>query len=167
MSFRTTGKFTTESMLECPDCGSNIRVGTGGQKNLDIHCASKPCHAERERQKTCTWPKPEAKPNQSLHLFKAKAAPNPPLVSAPAPIHAPKVGTEQAANADDNLRPLEVMPRSNSTTDEAEACVIATELLSQLRMAIEQIPSEYDVIPKNCSRRSCKLSTTGTKRCHT
>lgn len=88
-------------------------------------------------------PKPEAKPNQSLHsFFKARAAPNPPLVSAPAPIHAPKVGAEQTADADDNLRPLEVMPRSDSTTDDADACVIASELLSQLHIAIERIPSE-------------------------
>ncbi|KAF8231175.1 hypothetical protein L208DRAFT_1278553, partial [Tricholoma matsutake] len=132
-----------ESTLECPDCGSNVQVGTGRQKNLDIHHTSKPCHAEREQQNTCTWPKPEAKPNQSLHsFFKARAAPNPPLVSALAPIHAPKVGAEQTADADDNLRPLEVMPRSDSMTDDADACMIASELLSQLHIAIEQIPSE-------------------------
>ncbi|KAF8221056.1 hypothetical protein L208DRAFT_1213700, partial [Tricholoma matsutake] len=81
---------TAESTLPCPDCGSDIRVGTGGHKNLDIHRASKPCQAERDRQKACTtWPKPEAKPNRTLHsFFNARAAPNPPLVSVPALIHA-------------------------------------------------------------------------------
>ncbi|KAI9511487.1 hypothetical protein F5148DRAFT_968127, partial [Russula earlei] len=137
--------FTPESTHECPDCGGDIQVGTGGQKNLDIHCTSEPCHAERGQQKSCTWPKPkpEAKLNWSLHsFFKAKATSNPPLVSVPAPIHAPKVGAEQNTDADNNLRLLEVMPRSNFTMDKAGACMIASKLLSQLCIAIEQIPSD-------------------------
>ena len=31
--FRTTCEFTPESTVECPDCASDTRVGTSGQKN--------------------------------------------------------------------------------------------------------------------------------------
>jgi hypothetical protein len=75
-------------------------------------------------------------------FFKARAPTNPSLVSAPSPIHASKVSTEQSANRDDSSMLLDVLPAPNlmePMRDETETCAIASELLSQLHIAIEQI----------------------------
>jgi hypothetical protein len=71
-------------MLECPNCGKPVHVGTAGHKNLEAHRASKACrtHANKEKAKT----KPE-KANQVLNTFFKPHAPlNPSTVSAPPPI---------------------------------------------------------------------------------
>jgi len=142
---RTTGEFTAESTLQCPDCGVDIWVGTGGHRNLDIHHTLTVCCAGCDQQKACTWPKPAAKANQTLHsFFKARLASNPPLVSMPLPIHAPEIITKQAVNENDALMPPDA-PTSDLTSpreDETEACAIALELLSRLQIAIECIPSD-------------------------
>ena len=84
---------TDTSTLECqnPDCGQNVRVGTAGSKNLEIHRGSKTCRMEREK-KAQAWRKPKERPNELLHtFFRPKATEIPSTVATPLPIHAPKV----------------------------------------------------------------------------
>lgn len=144
MACKTTGEFTAKSMLKCPECRADVQVSTGGHRNLEIHCASKACRAECSCQKA--WPKPEARPNQTLHsFFKARATPNAPLVSAPPPIHAPGISTEPTADENSTLMPLDPSPPTDLTNPrggETETCVIASELFSRLQMAVERIPSD-------------------------
>jgi hypothetical protein len=144
MACRTMGEFTAKSMLKCPECRADVQVGTGGHRNLEIHRASKACHAECSWQKA--WPKPEARLNQTLHsFFKARATPNLPLVSAPPPIHAPRISTEPTVNKNSALTPLDPSPPTDLTNPrggETEMCAIASELLSRLQRAVERIPSD-------------------------
>ncbi|KAF9459007.1 hypothetical protein BDZ94DRAFT_1225323 [Collybia nuda] len=82
-------KYTTDSKIVCPDCSEEVQVGTGGERNLDIHRSSRGCKTASKR--IALW-KPRTHPDQPLHaFFQPKAAIIPSTVSEPPPIHAPVV----------------------------------------------------------------------------
>ncbi|KAF8218703.1 hypothetical protein L208DRAFT_1348341, partial [Tricholoma matsutake] len=120
-------EFTEESTLQCPEYTADIHVGTGGRNNLDIHKGSKA---------SSVWPKSKGQTNRSLHtFFKVKAPLNPPLVTAPLPIHAPKILSKLLTlkSNDIPMKPME--PAFN-------VCQNASELLSNLCREMNQIPLE-------------------------
>ena len=43
-------EFNSESTLLCPDCGTDMHVGTAGEKNLATHHNSKACKAGHEKK---------------------------------------------------------------------------------------------------------------------
>jgi len=43
-------EFNSESTLLCPDCGTDMHVGTVGEKNLTTHHNSKACKAGYEKK---------------------------------------------------------------------------------------------------------------------
>jgi hypothetical protein len=162
MQSSSRGGFTAESVLPCPECGSNIHVGTAGNKNLDIHRDSKACKSEHNRRNACAWPKRKPQPNQTLHaFFGVKPAPNPSQVYAPPPVHASEARvvvsmagndvedghTFGLASGDGNSDGGHVLGDAqgdavpvSSPGNNSGGCPLAINLLSKLRKGIERIP---------------------------
>lgn len=81
-------KFDGSSMLVCPACNKAVHVGFGGEKNLAIHQTLKACQ-KASQKRTQNPSKTGSKSNQTLHTFFKPHVPlNPPMVTAPPPIHA-------------------------------------------------------------------------------
>ena len=61
---RGSVKYYNDSVLRCPDSHQEIRVGTAGEKNLEIHRGSQTCKKHQERAEQEKKNKP-----QTLHNF--------------------------------------------------------------------------------------------------
>jgi hypothetical protein len=140
--------------LLCPDCGTDVHVGTAGEKNLATHHNSKACKAGYEKKLLDA----KLKPNGSiLTFFGPRAVPNPPTVLAPPPVHAPTIDHTQASTSTKSYSssfPSLPPPASESSSsmhpaalDEAiplGCCPVAKQLLGELTNKMKQIP---DTIP--------------------
>jgi hypothetical protein len=144
-------KYTDTSTLKCPDCEQDIRVGTAGSKNLDMHRGSKACRTEREK-KTQARRKPKEKRNGLLHsFFRPKTAMNPSTVSVPLPIHAPEIPLAASLTENDAephsspATTLGVALDAVSNDLDRDACPMAVKLLHELRAGVERIlPSKSE-----------------------
>jgi len=97
------------------------------------------------KRKAQAWWKPKEKQNGLLHaFFRLTAAMNPSMVSAPLPIHAPKVPSA-ASLTEDHAEPqslpsmtLHAAPDTTPKGLEGDnACLMAVKLLCELQAGVE------------------------------
>ena len=81
---RSKSQFTADSKLHCPDCDTDVHVGTGGISNLNVHQDSKTC---QENNATKTQPL-QKKEKSILNFFSQNSVQQntPQVVSSP-PVH--------------------------------------------------------------------------------
>ncbi|KAG6909567.1 hypothetical protein DXG01_016815 [Tephrocybe rancida] len=116
-----------QSVLRCPECDEDVKVGTGGTKNLGIHRTSKACRAKRENKDK----KQDIKKSTRtiLNFFQKSIPKNPSTVSAPPPILPGPL-----PKAHNSVLPAEThLPYNNaSITMALPVCQHAQDLLSLL-----------------------------------
>jgi len=129
--FRAKSAFNDDSTLLCEICNTNIRVGTGGLANLEIHKKSKKCTKLAEKTKA-EKEKEVKKGKNSLQSFFGLAQPKKfitPTTQAP-----PKVIPTKGPHHAQPLRVQEPVLQPGQ-------CAHATELLERLQAAANRIPS--------------------------
>ncbi|KAG6849113.1 hypothetical protein H0H93_011212 [Arthromyces matolae] len=121
--------YNVNSILRCPDCNEDVKVGTGGTKNLEIHRNSKGC---RTKQADQTQKDSQKKSQRTIMTFFQKERPkNPSTVREPPLVHAIPLPAIQPA----------ILSTSQSLTAPG-VCADAERLLIRLDSAVETIPMD-------------------------
>ena len=123
----------------CPDCDTDVHVGTGGISNLNAHRNSKIC---RENKATKARP-PQKKEKSILSFFSRNSIQkNTPLVVSPPPVHAARLHHPESATpiSDGDEVIFDGQPHP---------CPSALELMRELKARVEAMPKDAEPAQRN------------------
>ena len=117
-----------DSKLHCPDCDTNVHVGTGGISNLNVH-NSKTCQGNKT-----TKAQPPQKKEKSILNFSSQNSiqHNTPQVISPPPVHAAPLQHESACHPE------------NTTCCPYPS---ALKLMGELKVGVEAMPKDVEPAP--------------------
>ena len=128
-----------DSKLHCPDCDTDVHVGTGGISNLNMHQDLKTCWESK-----ATKAQPPQKEKSTLSFFsQSSVQQNTPQVVLPPPVHATPLQHESTCHPESITPPI-FNGDKVIVDNQLCPCPSALKLMWELKVGVEAMPKDVE-----------------------